>query len=157
MPPTQPQPEVEVRRKNPLSGSASLDQLTVHEVRLGTDDDAVQEVRGLMEFDGDVDTVVLRVKENAEVERILLVRRLEVGADGGDPYGSGGCPSDGGVSGPPASIDDQGVIRTHGWAVVGNSAQGLVLRSPEGKHFSFTVDDDGHLKSPGRFVGYHAP
>lgn len=149
-------PEAPMRRKNPLAGSTSLGRLVVREVQLG-DDDAVHDVRGLMELDGDIDTVVLRVKENAEVERVLLVGRLEVG-DAGTPYGSGGYPS-GGY--PPdragASIGEDGTLRTGGWAVVGDSDKGLVLRSPEGKYFSFTVDEDGRLASPGRFLGTIEP
>ena len=145
-----------MRRKNPLAGSTSLGRLVVREVRLG-DDDAVHDVRGQMVLDGDVDTVVLRVKENAEVERVLLVGRLEVG-DAGSPYGSGGYPS-GGY--PPdragATIDEDGTLRTGGWAVVGDTDKGLVLRSPEGKYFGFTVDEDGRLASPGRFLGTLEP
>ncbi len=148
--------ETPLRRKNPLAGSTSLGRLVVREVRLG-DDDAVHDVRGQMVLDGDVDTVVLRVKENAEVERVLLVGRLEVG-DAGTPYGSGGYPS-GGY--PPdragASIDEDGTLRTGGWAVVGDTDKGLVLRSPEGKYFGFTVDEDGRLASPGRFLGTLEP
>lgn len=153
--------EAPVRRKNPLAGSTSLGRLVVREVRLG-DDDAVHEVRGQMVLDGDVDTVVLRVRENAEVERVLLVRRLEVGASGGDPYGSGGYPtggypSNGSPPGRGATIDEDGVLRTDGWAVIGDTDKGLVLRSPEGKYFGFTVDDDGQLVSPGRFLGLTEP
>ena len=114
-------PEVPVRRKNPLAGSTSLGRLVVREVRLG-DDDAIHDVRGQMVLDGDVDTVVLRVRENAEVERVLLVGRLEVG-DAGTPYGSGGYPS-GGY--PP---DRAGA----------------------------TIDEDGRLASPGRFLGTLEP
>ena len=145
-----------MKRKNPLSGSASLGRLVVREVRLG-DDDAVHDVRGQMVLDGAVDTVVLRVKENAEVERVLIVRRLEVGAGGDAPYGSGGS---GFFSSPPphgASIDQDGTLRTGGWAVIGDSERGLVLRSPEGRFFGFTVDEDGRLVSPGRFLGNAVP
>jgi len=150
-----------VRRKNPLAGSTSLGRLVVREVRLG-DDDAVHDVRGQMVLDGDVDTVVLRVKENAEVERVLLVRRLEVGTTGGDPYGSGGYPTGGYPSNgsPPArgaSIDEDGVVRTDAWAVIGDTDKGLVLRSPEGRYFGFTVGEDGSLASPGKFLGLTEP
>ena len=150
-----------MRRKNPLAGSISLGHLVVREVQLG-DDDAVHDVRGQMVLDGDVDTVVLRVRENAEMERLLLVRRLEVGAIGGDPYGSGGYPSGGYPStgsapGRGASIDEDGVIRTDAWAVIGDTDKGLVLRSPEGRYFGFTVDEDGQLVSPGRFLGLTEP
>ncbi len=150
-----------MRRKNPLAGSTSLGRIVVREVRLG-DDDAVHDVRGQMVLDGDVDTVVLRVKENAEIERVLLVRRLEVGAAGGDPYGSGGQPSGGYPSNgrPPArgaSIDEDGTLRTGGWAVIGDTDKGLVLRSPEGRYFGFTVDDEGRLVSPGKFLGHVEP
>lgn len=150
-----------MRRKNPLAGSTSLGRLVVREVRLG-DDDAVHDVRGQMVLDGDVDTVVLRVKENAEVERILLVRRLEVGSAGGDPYGSGGYPSGGYPSNgsPPArgaSIDEDGTLRTAGWAVIGDTDKGLVLRSPEGRYFGFTVDDEGRLASAGKPLGRVEP
>lgn len=145
-----------MRRKNPLAGSTSLGRLVVREVRLG-DDDSVHGVRGQVVLDGDVDTVVLRVKENAEVERVLLVRRLEVGAPGGDPYGSGGYPSNGSPPARGASIDEAGTLRTSGWLVVGDTGRGLVLRSPEGKYFGFTVDDDGRLVSPGKFLGHTEP
>ena len=116
-----------MRRKNPLAGSTSLGRLVVREVQLGSDD-AVHDVRGQMVLDGDVDTVVLRVKENAEVERLLLVRRLEVGTSGGDPYGSGGrpsggSPSDGSPPGRGASIGEDGTVRTSGWVVVGDRAR----------------------------------
>ena len=153
--------EAPMRRKNPLAGSISLGHLVVREVQLG-DDDAVHDVRGQMVLDGDVDTVVLRVRENAEMERLLLVRRLEVGAIGGDPYGSGGYPSGGYPStgsapGRGASIDEDGVIRTDAWAVIGDTDKGLVLRSPEGRYFGFTVDEDGQLVSPGRFLGLTEP
>ena len=146
-----------MKRKNPCAAS----RLFIRELRAG-DDDAVHELRGQLVLDGDVDTVVLRVMENAEVERTLLVRRLEVGATGGDPYGSGGYPSGGYPSNgsPPsrgASIDEHGNVRTDGWLVVSDSQNGLVLRSPEGRHFSFIVDEEGRLVSPGRFVGYRAP
>jgi len=154
-------PEVSVRRKNPLAGSTSLGRLVVREVQLG-DDDAIHDVRGQMVLDGDVDTVVLRVRENAEMERLLLVRRLEVGAVGGDPYGSGGYPSggypsNGSAPGRGASIDEDGVVRTDAWAVVGDTNKGLVLRSPEGRYFGFTADEDGHLVSPGKFLGWVTP
>ncbi len=154
-------PRVSVRRKNPLAGSTSLERLVVREVRLG-DDDAVHDVRGQMVLDGDVDTVVLRVKENAEVERILLVRRLEIGKATGAPYGSGGYPtggypSNGSPPGRGASIDEDGVVRTHAWAVIGDTDKGLVLRSPEGRFFGFTVGEDGSLVSPGRFLGLTEP
>ena len=150
-----------MRRKNPLAGSTSLGRLVVREVQLGSDD-AVHDVRGQMVLDGDVDTVVLRVKENAEVERLLLVRRLEVGTSGGDPYGSGGrpsggSPSDGSPPGRGASIDESGTVRTSGWVVVGDRDKGLVLRSPEGKYFGFTVDSEGRLTQPGRFLGLVEP
>lgn len=150
-----------MRRKNPLAGSTSLGHLVVREVRLG-DDDAVHDVRGQMVLDGDVDTVVLRIKENAEVERLLLVRRLEVGGAGGSPYGSGGYPSGGYPSnasapGAGASIDEEGTIRTGRWVVVGDSDKGLVLRSPEGRYFGFTVDDEGRLDTTGRFLGLVEP
>ena len=151
-----PVPEASMRRKNPLAGSTSLGRLVVREVRLG-DDDAVHEVRGQMVLDGDVDTVVLRVRENAEVERVLLVRRLEVGASPGDPYGSGGSPSDGSPPGRGASIDEDGVLRTDGWLVVRDTDKGLVLRSPEGRYFGFTVDEQGRLVSPGRDLGTVEP
>jgi len=154
-------PEVPVRRKNPIAGSTSLGRLVVREVRLG-DDDAVHDVRGQMVLDGDVDTIVLRVKENAEVERILLVRRLEIGRATGDPYGSGGYPtggypSNGSPPGRGASIDEDGAIRTQAWAVIGDTDKGLVLRSPEGRYFGFTADEDGHLVSPGKFLGWVTP
>ena len=154
-------PEVPVRRKNPIAGSTSLGRLVVREVRLG-DDDAVHDVRGQMVLDGDVDTIVLRVKENAEVERILLVRRLEIGRATGDPYGSGGYPtggypSNGSPPGRGASIDEDGAIRTQAWAVIGDTDKGLVLRSPEGRYFGFTVDDEGQIVSPGRFLGLVEP
>ena len=144
-----------MRRKNPLAGSTSLGRLIVKEVRLG-DDAAVHDVRGQMVFDGDVDTVVLRVKENAEIERLLLVRRLEIGpaAAAGAPTG---YPSDGSAPGPRASVDDDGTVRTAGWVVIGDGDKGLVLRSPEGKYFGFTVDDDGRIASQGRFLGYVSP
>lgn len=150
-----------MRRKNPLAGSTSLGQLVVREVRLG-DDDAVHDVRGQVVLDGDVDTVVLRVKESAEVERLLLVRRLEVGGSGGDPYGSGGYPSggypsDAGLPVAGASIDEGGTIRTGSWLVVGDSDKGLVLRSPEGRYFGFTVADDGRLDPQGTFLGWVEP
>ena len=146
-----------MRRKNPCATS----RLFIRELRAG-DDDAVHEIRGQLVLDGDVDTVVLRVKENAEIERTLLVKRLEVGRSNADPYGSGGSSSGGYPSNgsPPscgASIDEDGTIRTSGWVVINDSAKGLVLRSPEGKHFSFTVDEDGQLVSPGTFLGYVAP
>lgn len=159
-------PEAQMRRKNPLSGAASFGQLVAREVRLG-DDDAIHEVRGQMVLDGDVDTVVLRVQENAEVERTLLVGRLEVGGDGGAPYGSGGCPtggypsdgyhSNGGSPDQGASIDEDGILRTDGWVVIGDADHGLVLRSPEGRYFGFTVDDEGRFVSPGRFLGWVEP
>ena len=157
-----PPEEVNVRRKNPIAGSVSLGQLIVREVRLGGDDDALHTVRGQMVLDGDIDTVVLRVKESAEVERLLLVRRLEVGVPAGNAYGSGGYPSggypsDAGAVGGGASIDEDGTVRTSGWLVVGDSERGLVLRSPEGKYFGFTVDNEGHLVSAGRFLGWRAP
>ncbi len=145
-----------MRRKNPLAGSTSLGRLVVREVRLG-DDDAVHDVRGQMVLDGDVDTVVLRIKENAEVERLLLVRRLEVGGAAGSPYGSGGYPSNAGAPGAGASIDEDGTIRTGRWVVVGDSDKGLVLRSPEGRYFGFTVDDEGRLGTTGRFLGLVEP
>lgn len=145
-----------MRRKNPLAGSTSLGRLVVREVRLG-DDDAVHAVRGQMVLDGDVDTVVLRIKENAEVERLLLVRRLEVGGAPGTPYGSGGYPSNGSAPGAGASIDEDGTIRTGRWLVVGDSDKGLVLRSPEGRYFGFTVDDEGRLDTTGRFLGLVEP
>ena len=151
-----------MRRKNPCA----THRLLIRELRVG-DDDAVHELRGQTVLDGDIDTIVLRVKENAEVERTLLVRRLEVGATSGDPYGSGGSPSGGYPSGgypsssspPPqgASIDEQGVIRTGGWIVINDNAKGLVLRSPEGKYFGFTVGEDGRLSSPGEFLGHREP
>ena len=155
-------PEVAVKRKNPLAGSASFGRLVVRELQLG-DDDAIHDVRGQLVLDGDVDTVVLRVKENAEFERLLLVRRLEVGGggtpygSGSAPYGSGGYPSDYGAPGPGASIDEDGNVRTGGWIVVGDTSKGLVLRSPEGKYFGFTVDDEGRLSLPGQFLGYVEP
>lgn len=155
-----------VRRKNPLAGSVSLGRLVVRELKLG-DDDAIHDVRGQMVLDGDIDTVVLRVKENAELERTLLVRRLEVGAPGGDPYGSGGYASGGYPSGGyssygsspgrGASIDEDGVVRTDAWAVIGDSDKGLVLRSPEGKYFGFTVGDGGRLSTTGTFLGWVEP
>lgn len=145
-----------MRRKNPLAGSTSLGRLVVQEVHLGNDD-ATHDVRGQMVLDGDVDTVVLRVKENAEVERLLLVRRLEVGASGGDPYGSGGAPSDGSPVGAGASIDEDGTIRTARWVVVGDTDKGLVLRSPEGSFFGFTVDDQGRLSTTGKPLGRVQP
>jgi len=153
--------EAPMRRKNPLAGSTSLGRLVVREVQLG-DDDAVHDVRGQMVLDGDVDTVVLRVRENAEMERLLLVRRLEVGVVGGDPYGSGGYPSggypsNGSAPGRGASIDEDGVVRTDAWAVIGDTSKGLVLRSPEGRYFGFTVDEDGQLVSPGKFLGLTEP
>ena len=146
-----------MRRKNPCATS----RLFIRELRVG-DDDAVHEIRGRTELDGDIDTVVLRVKENAEVERTLLVRRFEVGRPSADPYGSGGYPSGGYPSNgsPPsrgASIDEDGTFRTSGWVVINDSAKGLVLRSPEGKHFGFTVGEDGRLSSPGTFLGYREP
>ena len=159
--------EEAMRRKNPLAGAASFGELVVREVRLGADDDAIHQVRGQMVLDGDVDTVVLRVRENAEVERILLVGRLEVGRNDGNPYGSGGyptggCPSDGYPSNGSApdrgaSIDEEGTLRTDGWVVIGDTERGLVLRSPEGRYFGFTVDDEGRLVSPGRFLGWVEP
>jgi len=154
-------PEVPVRRKNPIAGSTSLGRLVVREVRLG-DDDAVHDVRGQMVLDGDVDTIVLRVKENAEVERILLVRRLEIGRATGDPYGSGGYPtggypSNGSPPGRGASIDEDGAIRTHAWVVIGDTDKGLVLRSPEGRYFGFTVGEDGQIVSPGKPLGRVEP
>ena len=153
--------EVPMRRKNPLAGSTSLGRLVVREVQLG-DNDAIHDVRGQMVLDGDVDTVVLRVRENAEMERLLLVRRLEVGAVGDDPYGSGGYPSGGypsnGIApGRGASIDEDGVVRTDAWAVIGDTDKGLVLRSPEGRYFGFTVGEDGQLVSPGKFLGLTEP
>ena len=171
-----------MRRKNPLSGAADLQRLFVREVTdLGEDDDALHTVRGQMDVDGDIDMVVLRVKENAEVERILLVGRLEVGGRGGGGHGSGGYPSGGSGGGPPsggtpsggypsggypyggypagkgASIDEKGTVRTDGWVVVGNSEKGLVLRSPEGRYFGFTVDDAGKLEVQGTFLGFREP
>ena len=151
-----------MRRKNPLAGAASFGELVVREVRLGADDDAIHQVRGQMVLDGDVDTVVLRVQENAEVERILLVGRLEVGRNDGNPYGSGsyptgGYPSDGSAPDRGASIDEEGTLRPDGWVVIGDIEHGLVLRSPEGRYFGFTVDDDGRLVSLGRFLGWVEP
>ena len=170
-----------MRRKNPLSGAADLQRLFVREVTdLGEDDDALHAVRGQMEVDGDIDMVVLRVKENAEVERVLLVGRLEVGGRPAGGYGSGGYPSGGsggypsggthsggypsggypygGQAAPPgASIDEEGTVRTGGWVVVGNSDKGLVLRSPEGRYFGFTVDDTGKLEVQGTFLGFREP
>ena len=146
-----------MRRKNPCATS----RLVIRELRVG-DDDAVHEIRGQTVLDGDIDTVVLRIKENAEVERTLLVRRFEVGSPSADPYGSGGYPSGGYPSNgsPPsrgASIDEDGTFRTSGWVVINDSAKGLVLRSPEGKYFGFTVDEEGRLVSPGTFLGHVEP
>jgi hypothetical protein len=56
-----------------------------------------------------------------------------------------------------ASIDEEGTLRTDGWVVIGDTERGLVLRSPEGRYFGFTVDDEGRLVSPGRFLGWVEP
>jgi len=48
-----------------------------------------------MEPDGDVDAVVLRVRENAALDRLLMVNRLEVGEMAKPPEGRGGSPNAG--------------------------------------------------------------
>lgn len=157
-----------MRRKNPLTG---VEQLSIRELRAG-DLDAVHQLDGLTELDGDVDAFVLRVKENAAVERLLLVGRLEVGAQTRPPEGSGASPSASGGSGSSApsggtpygptaepggaSIDEEGTVRTGGWVVIDNVDYGLVLRSPQGRYFAFTVDESGRL-SPGRDLGTERP
>lgn len=152
-----------MRRKNPLS---TMERLTVRELNAG-DRDALHRIDGHTELDGDVDAFVLRVKENAAVERLLLVGRIEVGAQarlpegsGASPYGSS-APSGGTPYGPApapsgASIDEGGTVRTGGWVVIDNAEHGLVLRSPEGRYFAFTVGEDGAL-GPGRYLGTERP
>ena len=158
-----------MRRKNPLS---AVEQLRVRELRAG-DVDAFHEVVGVTELDGDIDAFVLRVKENAAVERLLLVGRLEVGAQARPPEGSGASPYASGASGSSApsggtpyapradregaSIDEDGTLRTAGWVVIHNSEYGLVLRSPEGRYFGFTVDEHGALSVQGKDLGTSEP
>lgn len=157
-----------MRRKNPLT---SVERLDVREIRAG-DRDAVHALEGITELDGDVDAFVLRVRENAAVERLLLVSRLEVSAaarrGGGrsSPYvdASGGYTSGGYVSAshPSAArdgacIDEDGTLRTGGWIVIGDAERGLVLRSPEGRYFAFTVDERGRLSTTGVDLGTKEP
>lgn len=160
-----------MQRKNPLAGAVAVEVLKVRgDATLGGHDDAHIDVRGQVEIDGALDTVVLRIKENAAVERILRVGRIEVGPEAAgasdSPYpsgGSGGAPSGGYPSTgypPPSSgatIDEDGVVRTERWIVIGDAAKGLVLRAPDGRYYGFTVDRDGNLVQPGRFLGYRAP
>lgn len=157
-----------MRRKNPLS---TMERLTVRELRAG-DRDALHRIEGHTELDGDVDAFVLRVKENAAFERLLLVGRIEVGAQVRPPEGSGASPYASGASGSSApsgatpygrvpepggaSIDEDGTVRTGGWVVIDNAEHGLVLRSPEGRYFAFTVGEDGTL-GPGRYLGRERP
>lgn len=157
-----------MRRKNPLS---TMERLTVRELRAG-DRDALHRIDGTTEVDGDVDAFVLRVKENAAFERLLLVGRVEVGAHARVPEGSGASPYASGASGSRvasgatpygpiaeptgASIDEEGTVRTSGWVVIDNADHGLVLRSPEGRFFAFTVDESGQLGA-GRYVGRERP
>ena len=154
-----------MRRKNPLS---AVDQLRVRELRAG-DVDAFHEVVGVTELDGDIDAFVLRVKENAAVERLLLVGRIEVGAGarspegrGASPYAGSSAPSGGTPYAPRAdregaSIDEDGTVRTAGWLVIHNAEYGLVLRSPEGRYFGFTVDEHGALRTMGKDLGTNEP
>ena len=148
-----------------------MERLTVRELRAG-DRDALHRLEGQTEIDGDVDAFVLRVKENAAVDRLLMVGRIEVGAQARVPEGSGGSPYASGASGSSApsggtpyapraepggaSIDDDGTVRTGGWIVIDNADHGLVLRSPEGRYFAFTVGEDGVLGA-GRYLGRERP
>lgn len=156
-----------MRRKNPLS---TMERLTVRELRAG-DRDALHRIDGHTELDGDVDAFVLRVRENAAVERLLLVGRIEVGGQARPPEGSAASPYASGASGSApsggtpcgavpvpggASIDEDGTVRTGGWVVIDNAEHGLVLRSPEGRYFAFTVGEDGAL-GPGRYLGTERP
>ena len=112
------------------------------------------------------------MRENAAVERLLLVSRLEVSTaarEGGgrsSPYvdASGGYTSGSYVSGshPPAArggacIDEAGTLRTGGWIVIGDAERGLVLRSPDGRFFAFTVDERGRLSTTGVDLGTKEP
>ncbi len=157
-----------MRRKNPLT---TAERLTVRELRAG-DPDALHTLDGVTELGGDVDAFVLRVLENAAVERLLLVSRLEVSGAarspdrGGSPYVDqrGGYSSGSYVSGsypssPPggACIDEDGTLRTSGWVVIGDAERGLVLRSPEGRYFAFTVDERGQLNTTGVDLGTTEP
>lgn len=87
-------------------------------------------------LDGPIDTLVLNVKQRAQVAKLLTTRKLRVGLGALDPGMGGGS---GGPGGPYCEIGDDGALR----------APAIILKAPGGSEFALVVGDDGALSTRG--------
>jgi hypothetical protein len=168
-----------VRRRNPPSGNATFNNVTIHNLTAGVsdgslDDNAEHTLHGLTTVSGAADTIVLQVEEHAHVQGLLSASRLAIGlttaADpaSSDPYASSPyedtpypeLDADGNPTAPERTgftVDEAGRVRTTGFVVVKQAADTVVLRASTGTYYAFTVDAAGNLSTTGRSLGQTPP
>lgn len=163
-----------MRRRNPPSGNATFNNVTVHNLTAGVsdgslDDNAEHVLHGTTTVSGAADTIVLQVEERAHVMDLLSASRLAVGlttaADpaSDDPYEA--SPYDdspypdiqaGGAASSPEltgfTVDTGGNVRASGFVVVKDSPSAVVLRAPSGIYYSFSVNSAGEISTTGRVI-----